>query len=1238
MHSRQLCTVLLFLFLALSATMFCRAAGTVNAWGADDVSQTDVPPGLGNVTAVAAGESHSLALKTDGTVVAWGYNFSGQTSVPAGLSNVVAIAAGASYSLALKADGTVAAWGDTSAAPPAGLANVIAIAGGRSHSLALKADRTVVAWGSQANTPDGLTNIIAVAAGDGQSLALGADGSVMAWGDDSFGKAEVPPGLSNVVAIAAGRDHCLALQSSGTVVAWGGNTFGQAAVPSNLGFVSAITAGARHSLALKTDGSLAAWGDDTFGQVSGKPGTTGFIGISAGSFHNLAIRGDGTPVILLQPLSIATRLGTTAAFRVAAVGAPTLRYQWEHEGTNIAGATRTSINITNVQLEDGGAYVVVVTNSLGSVTSNPAILTPIGIPPEFVIFPQDTNVICGESGSFQGSAQGSKPITYQWDFQGQPIDGATNTTLVLTNVSAAQAGLYSLTASNAFGTATTGAVLTVTIELPQIASPLTATGMLGAPFSYTIQAIHTPVGFSAVFLPDGLTVDTTNGIISGIPSVPGTFGTLITALNACTNDTELLLVTIGQPPLLITSATNVVATEGQPFTYRITALNNPTNFAAQNLPFGLFVDPASGIISGTPTFSGQFDSTIWAISPYNSCSTNLHFTIVPETIDNIQLTNVTYTYSAPYVLDFGFSLFRLSDVNDPASPTRGVSVDPALLSATCKENGQPISPDETGSFIVRNTSKVLKVYVVLDYSYSIASLDNGDTNYNGISDAVDFMVAGAQDFVDQQAPNTQIGVYEFHRDDWSPSNVVGLITDKVQLDQKIAGIYTNYVKGFSTGSRCWDALSAAVTALGPANPDEQHYVILVSDGQDTTSSANPTNIIAAAKAAAVKIFCLGFGAQLNAPILQFISGSTVGNYYEAATPADLATQFSQISKDSKAQYVLRWATLQRPTKVFSPSFTIYYQGLSVDSPTNTIIPPMTNIDTTTDPPTTNVTPGITNIIIADYYTASNSGPVTVGLLRVVPDIEVLPTGMTLRTTYTPHWITQLRFHYRPNWPCTAQVRGSGPGDLLAGWSMIETTDDAGGKWMLLSSPNPVDPRTAIPFASFGNLVTFTFQDVINPTNAFSFFDADNSLYTNGGGQSFVFQNTNSFLKVFPPLPYGTPVPWLMSYGITGNFTNAEVLDSDGDGAPNWQEYRANTNPTNAASVFKIGAVTRLADGRFQVTFSSSTNRIYRVESSADLSNWQLIQDNIVGNNQDINVVDTRYLPNPYPLYYRVRVY
>ncbi|PYT63153.1 MAG: hypothetical protein DMG35_05105, partial [Acidobacteria bacterium] len=127
-------------------------------------------------TAIAGGLLHSLALKSDGTVRAWGQNTSGQSGNgtvtfgsntpvqvlgPAGagfLSGVTAIAGGELHSLALKSDGTVWAWGGNGGGQlgngtntdsntpvevlgPGGvgfLSGVTAIAGGFFHSLALQ--------------------------------------------------------------------------------------------------------------------------------------------------------------------------------------------------------------------------------------------------------------------------------------------------------------------------------------------------------------------------------------------------------------------------------------------------------------------------------------------------------------------------------------------------------------------------------------------------------------------------------------------------------------------------------------------------------------------------------------------------------------------------------------------------------------------------------------------------------------------------------------------------------------------------------------------------------------------------------------------------------------------------------------------------------------------------------------------------------------------------------------------
>ena len=120
---------------------------------------------------VAAGNWHSLAVKSDGTVWAWGTNSVGELG-----------------------DGTT-----TSCDTPvqvSGLSGVVAVAGGSYHNLALKSDGTVWAWGwnvagelgdgttAQRDTPvqvSSLSGVLAVAAGNTLSLAVRSDGTVWAW-------------------------------------------------------------------------------------------------------------------------------------------------------------------------------------------------------------------------------------------------------------------------------------------------------------------------------------------------------------------------------------------------------------------------------------------------------------------------------------------------------------------------------------------------------------------------------------------------------------------------------------------------------------------------------------------------------------------------------------------------------------------------------------------------------------------------------------------------------------------------------------------------------------------------------------------------------------------------------------------------------------------------------------------------------------------------------------------------
>jgi hypothetical protein len=82
--------------------------------------------------------------------------------------------------------------------------------------------------------------------------------------------------------------------------------------------------------------------------------------------------------------------------------------------------------------------------------------------PVFLVHPTNQTVLADETVEFYGRAMGSRPLSYQWFFEGNPIPGATTNSLWLTNVQASHSGNYFLQAENAFGTTvSSNAVLVV---------------------------------------------------------------------------------------------------------------------------------------------------------------------------------------------------------------------------------------------------------------------------------------------------------------------------------------------------------------------------------------------------------------------------------------------------------------------------------------------------------------------------------------------------------------------------------------------------------------------------------------------------------------------------------------------------------------------------------------------------------------------------------------------------------
>jgi hypothetical protein len=168
------------------------------------------------------------------------------------------------------------------------------------------------------------------------------------------------------------------------------------------------------------------------------------------------------PLIVSNPVPVVVGASSNATFSVQAIGSQSLSYQWFFNGAPIDGATSTQCFLTGVQTNNAGSYHVVVSNSIGTATSTAATLTVLSVAPYFTVNPVGATLVAGSSRTFTGQANGSQPISYQWQLNGTNLPGATATSLALTGLTIADSGAYTLLAANIAGVSTS-AVAQLTI-------------------------------------------------------------------------------------------------------------------------------------------------------------------------------------------------------------------------------------------------------------------------------------------------------------------------------------------------------------------------------------------------------------------------------------------------------------------------------------------------------------------------------------------------------------------------------------------------------------------------------------------------------------------------------------------------------------------------------------------------------------------------------------------------------
>ncbi|HEX9046120.1 MAG TPA: immunoglobulin domain-containing protein, partial [Verrucomicrobiae bacterium] len=389
------------------------------------------------------------------------------------------------------------------------------------------------------------------------------------------------------------------------------------------------------------------------------------------------------PFFVSQPTNQTIASGYTANFQAGAIGSPPPVCQWFFNNVplandaHIAGAGTFSLSVSNAQPADAGDYFLLVSNSLGSATSQVATLSVQLLPPVFSV--QPSNRIVSPSSNFVCSAPatGSIPINYQWFFNGVlltdggNISGATTATLALNGAQTNQSGTYFVVASNNISTATSS-IATLFVGVPPVITqqPASATNFAGTLASLSVLADGTaPLAYQWLLNNTPL-VDDTNR--SGSQTA-----TLIIS-NAQSADAGNYTVTITNGAGAVTSA---VAT--------LTVWLPP---AITVQPIGRSVPPGLPTVFSAAASSTPFSATYqWQLNGTN----------IPDA------TNTTYSIPAVSTNDLGIYHFIASNIVGAT-----VSVDAKLTFGNVAAWGRNSSneslppPDLTNAFAVAGGASI----------------------------------------------------------------------------------------------------------------------------------------------------------------------------------------------------------------------------------------------------------------------------------------------------------------------------------------------------------------------------------------------------------------------------------------------------------------------------------------------------------------------------------------------------
>lgn len=223
----------------------------------------------------------------------------------------------------------------------------------------------------------------------------------------------------------------------------------------------------------------------------------------------------------------------------------------------------TSTGVISGTPTTAGTYTVTLTatNSCGSTTKTVVITitTPGSCVPGVPVITSSPTASVTVGNAFSYTITGSNsPTTFVATGLPSWLSFASTTGVISGTPTTTGTYIINISISNNCGSASGTLVITVSnstggggggggCAVPAITSSLSASAMIGSAFSYTITANNSPTSYNATGLPSGLTISTSTGVISGTPTLSGSYTIVISATNICGTVTANLVLNINSP-------------------------------------------------------------------------------------------------------------------------------------------------------------------------------------------------------------------------------------------------------------------------------------------------------------------------------------------------------------------------------------------------------------------------------------------------------------------------------------------------------------------------------------------------------------------------------------------------------------------------------------------------------------------------------------------------------------------